>query len=540
MSTKLLIGDARDLLKTLPDQSVHCVITSPPYYGLRDYGTATWEGGDSDCDHVVGAIRTGLGLEKLGERYAGGRHKAAEPKPMMAKGMCPKCGARRTDGQIGLEATPADYIAELVSVFQEVWRVLRDDGTVWLNLGDSYNNFRVEMGPGQAVHGRDKLNGKPEPKSRPRGAAGLKEKDLMMMPARVAIALQDSGWYVRSDCIWCKPNPMPESCTDRPTSSHEHIFLLAKSGDTTFWTHRDGAGSRAQPAPDYRWLDGDNDEAETDQEPPLWRLERSSVDPRRKRWRRVNLWVGRDYFYDAEAVREGVAPSQIGRERSDVVGGKSWNERNQHSEGGTYEIRKLRPSVAKGGFGGKTADQAQPAFRADYGSRNLRNVWTIATLPFASAHFATFPPDLVETCVRAGTSERGCCQQCGAPWFRRITKGAPDEAHRAASGADASGGYNGQSTKNHDAAGVQNASDVKRRILEGMREKTYDWSPTCGCDRWPPVPCTVLDPFMGAGTTGLVADRLGRDAIGIELNPDYAELARKRVVGDSPLFAVVT
>jgi hypothetical protein len=122
---------------------------------------------------------------------------------------------------------------------------------------------------------------------------------------------------------------------------------------------------------------------------------------------------------------------------------------------------------------------------------------------------------------------------------RQVTKGEPDEAHRAASGADASGGYNGQSTKNHDAAGVQNASDVKRRILEGMRHKTFDWQPSCRCDSRAPVPCTVLDPFVGAGTTALVADRLGRDAVGIELSEDYASMARGRVTADSPLFAVV-
>lgn len=157
--------------------------------------------------------------------------------------------------------------------------------------------------------------------------------------------------------------------------------------------------------------------------------------------------------------------------------------------------------------------------------------------PYADAHFATFPPELAERCIKAGTSAKGCCPTCAAPWARTITKGEPDEAHRAASGADSTGGYNGQSTKDHDSHGVQNASDVKRRILEGMRLKTYGWQPTCDCPLADPVPCTVLDPFAGAFTTALVADRLGRDAIGIELNADYIAMAKRRIEQDAGLFA---
>jgi hypothetical protein len=172
--------------------------------------------------------------------------------------------------------------------------------------------------------------------------------------------------------------------------------------------------------------------------------------------------------------------------------------------------------------------------------RNARDVWTIASHPFPEAHFATFPPKLAETCILAGTSEMGACPSCGAPWARTTTKGEPDEAHRAACGADASGGYAGKSTKNHDAAGVQNASDVKRRILDGLRKKTYGWQPTCECPPGDPVPCVVLDPFGGAGTVALVADRLGHDAVLIELNPEYIEITRRRITKDAGLFAEVT
>jgi DNA modification methylase len=231
---------------------------------------------------------------------------------------------------MGLEDTPEEYIAGMVAVFREVRRVLRDDGTLWLSLGDSYN----------------------------------KPKDLMMMPARVALALQADGWYLRSEIIWAKPNPMPESVTDRPTNAHEKLYLLSK----------------------------------------------------RQR-----------YYYDAEAVRE--ASDEPERQRKDRVGGAN-GHLVRHSEGGIME---------------------------QVTSRNLRNVWTIATAPFAEAHFATFPPKLVEPCIRAGCPEGGA----------------------------------------------------------------------------------VLDPFGGAGTTGLVADRLKRDAVLIELNPEYAEMARNRIERDAGLFSQV-
>ena len=168
---EILAGDCRTVLAQLPEKSVNCCVTSPPYFNLRDYGK---------------------------------------------------------EGQIGLETSLAEYIEELVKVFEEVHRVLRDDGTLWLSLGDSYNNFRTQMGPGQGFHDRN-LRGKPSPESKGRGQSGFKEKDLMMVPARVAIALQERGWYLRSDIIWQKPNPMPESIKDRPTNSHEHVFLLSKN-----------------------------------------------------------------------------------------------------------------------------------------------------------------------------------------------------------------------------------------------------------------------------------------------------------------------
>jgi DNA modification methylase len=289
----LYLGDARAVLVAMSDESAQCCVTSPPYWGLRDYGA---------------------------------------------------------DGQLGLEASPDEYVSALVAVFREVRRVLRDDGTLWLNLGDSYARAPEKGGTG-TPNGRNKpemgyTGAKPLP-------SGLKPKDLVGIPWRVAFALQADGWWLRSDIIWHKPNPMPESVTDRPTKAHEYVFLLAKS--------------------------------ET-------------------------------YFYDADAVKE---PAVRGHAGSRFDSGKT----AAHQLG-----------------------RASATPRVDDGTRNRRSVWSIATRPFKGAHFATFPPALVEPCILAGSRP----------------------------------------------------GDV------------------------------VLDPFNGAGTTGMVAMQRGRRYVGVELNPDYAQLAVER------------
>lgn len=308
----------------MADKSVHCCVTSPPYFGLRDYGHS---------------------------------------------------------GQIGLEATPDAFVAEMVAAFREVKRVLRDDGTLWLNLGDTYNNNpstslipRMEQGNGGGSFqippekhmqaNRAKAN-----KAQPLIAAGIKKKDLIGIPWRVAFALQADGWYLRQDIIWSKPNPMPESVTDRCTKAHEYIFLLSKSAR---------------------------------------------------------------YYYDQAAVMEPAAPASVERLSQPMIEQQRGSDRVPGKTNGTM----------------KAVGSAM---------RNKRSVWEIATQPFSEAHFATFPPDLIEPCIRAGCPEGG----------------------------------------------------------------------------------TVIDPFGGAGTTALVADRLRRDAILIELNPDYAAMARQRLQNDAGMFAEV-
>ena len=218
----ILVGDNRKTLSKIPDKTIQTCITSPPYWGLRDYGTATWLGGDEQCDHLGKPFSTRANINA----NSGGRDvKNAEMREFY-KEQCGKCGALRQDEQIGLEQTPEEYVEQLCSVFDQVWRVLVDDGTLWLNLGDSYNASTPNRSGTNAFNdGRKNRN----QRLTTGGVSGLKPKDLVGIPWRVAFALQARGWYLRSEIIWHKPNPMPESVTDRPTKSHEHIFLFTKS-----------------------------------------------------------------------------------------------------------------------------------------------------------------------------------------------------------------------------------------------------------------------------------------------------------------------
>ncbi|WP_082537411.1 MULTISPECIES: site-specific DNA-methyltransferase [unclassified Aureimonas] len=324
----------------MPEGSIDCVVTSPPYFGLRDYGML---------------------------------------------------------GQIGMEATPAEFVAALVQVFRQVRRVLKADGSLWLNIGDSYAGSwgaqsRGDDTPG-TLEGGSMISAR-QIAAHPRGQSGtgslkrtpgLKPKDLMMIPARVAIALQDDGWYLRQDIIWHKPNPMPESVRDRCTKAHEYVFLLTKS-------------------------------------------------PR--------------YFYDADAIAEGLAPASVGRLAQVGLA----------SQAGSSRVPGKANGAMKAVAGGRK--RGVPPRHASYessdqsglddvgrGYRNKRSVWSISTQPFSDAHFATMAPELAETCILAGCPKGG----------------------------------------------------------------------------------TVLDPFGGAGTTALVALRHGRKAELIELNPDYAAMARRRI-----------
>lgn len=225
-NVEILLGDAIDRVKTLDEKSIQTVITSPPYWGLRDYGTATWEGGDSKCEHTI----------SMPSKWTDKKRRADRPEVANRGGdnsKCHKCGALRIDNQVGLESSPEEYISNLVQLFDEVKRVLADDGTVWITIGDSYVG-QSWSGRGNIIDTKGNTYVGSDGKGR-RGAAhkkqgkGLKPKDLVGIPWMLAFAMRNAGWYLRSDIIWAKPNPIPEPVKDRPTRAHEYIFLFSKN-----------------------------------------------------------------------------------------------------------------------------------------------------------------------------------------------------------------------------------------------------------------------------------------------------------------------
>lgn len=391
--------DALEGLRQLDSGSIHCAITSPPYWGLRDYGV---------------------------------------------------------DGQIGQEPTIDLYVQSLVEVFRELRRALRADGTLWLNLGDSYassgragkqqlSKFGERYRGGGKKHSEASIGRSPTPQ-------GLQQKQLLGVPWRVAFALQEDGWFLRSEIVWVKLNPMPESVEDRPTGTHEKVFLLSKS-------------------------------------------------PR--------------YFYDQDAIRE--------RTRSD------------------NHPRKFRP-------GQKSGDPSFVKSNAGYlssiegvlSTRNARNfwnaydifeLWEIATQAVSEKHYATFPEELVRRCLLAGTSSKGVCSRCGAPWIREVEVSGetPREKMEELGPSDYA---NAQPIHEQglDHAG-SHGSNIRERVTTG-------WSPTCSClgkvDKEHPkpgmvTPSVVLDPFMGSGTTGKVCERFNRDWIGFDLDERNIEIAKRRI-----------
>ena len=446
----IMVGDCLRRLQEIPDNSIHCCITSPPYWGLRSY-----KGGPD---------------------------------------------------MIGLEQSFDEHLENLVSVFREVRRVLRKDGVLFLNYGDAYWGGKGQSNFAYAASHTDR-NTLQKSYHHVAGEIGqtrptdgkhpiFKPKDLMMMPSLVAMALRDDGaadvramrtierigyeladeyraadeeipgpvrrvldklaeeyaqakgdsWWLRSEIIWQKPNPMPESVTDRPTSAHEKLFLLSKSAK---------------------------------------------------------------YFYDAEAVRSDYKQAQHGE------GLTAWATSSGHH--GQDPRDKPRPGAQRWENGSKGT------------GANLRNVWTIPTHSFSEAHFATFPPKLVEPCIKAGTSEKGCCAKCGSPWVRRTEKRDTGTMTKKPDGWATGDGSHG--TVHRDGREAGKTMEVTCTVSTG-------WLPTCDHDA-DPVPCVCLDPFAGAGTVGLVALQLGRSAKLIELSSEYVEMARVRIKKSMGMFSRV-
>ena len=338
-----MILNADALHLPIASNMAQCCVTSPPYYGLRDYGTAKWEGGNLECDH----LETN---DTRDPKYTKQTQNAGTSK-IGYKSICAKCGAIRIDSQIGLEPTPEEYVSNLVSVFREVWRVMKDDGVIWVNIGDSY----AGSGKGGQSEEKRSTNWQPDyphgidPSKRNASrwgggnlpaTDGLKPKDLIGIPWRVAFALRADGWYLRSDIIWSKPNPMPESVTDRPTKSHEYLFLLTKS-------------------------------------------------PR--------------YYYDNEAIKEPVTDTSMDRYSQDIENQTGSNRVPGKTNG------NMKAVLPRYGGNKYTADPAvfnrtKSGNAYDFRPlRNKRSVWEIATQPTSYAHFATYPEKLVEPCILAGS-----------------------------------------------------------------------------------------------------------------------------------------
>jgi DNA modification methylase len=354
-------GDALVSLRQLPDCCVQTCATSPPYYSLRDYGTGRWEGGSAGCDHKPSGGKQGVTGQRADRTFT------AE---QVFRDVCGKCSARRVDLQIGLEQSPAAFIARLVAVFAEVRRVLRPDGTCWVNMGDSYNNFRSQMGPGQAVHGRDNFRGKPDVKSRKRGTKGIKEKDLLGIPWQLALALREDGWYLRSEIVWVKQSPMPESCRDRPTKAHEQIFLLTRS--PTYFYDQDAERVPQTSYPHSSVSKNGYETGPMDRKGSGWKSEKVTSQVYDYNPNGRNLWT---YWPDLKETPE-------------------------------------------------EALQAILAHLDDLGmlEQVVSDVWgDLKPSPFAGRHFATFPLDLPRRCIALGTSAHGACAKCGAPW-RRVTE----------------------------------------------------------------------------------------------------------------------
>jgi len=464
-------------MSELPDESVQCVITSPPYWGLRKYsGVAdlVW-GGRADCEHRWDIDTTAIQgnnsmVRGQGETDSGAfaipKFKETDMKQRkeVVGNFCSLCGAWK--GQYGLEPTPEMYIEHTVEILREIRRVLRKDGVCFWNIGDSYAGNKT--GNTETIKNPKAVTDTFAKALSP----GQKPKDLCLIPFRVAIAAQEpwykckycgeessgwsvlrprkyawihyfcpicgkeqtrakmveDGWWVRSDIIWSKPNPMPESVTDRPTNSHEHILMLTKSAR---------------------------------------------------------------YYWDADAVREEYT-EPMNRWGGDILradGESMWDKGTGQS---TYRDRNMRPNPA---------------------GRNIRSVWTFPTQPYPEAHFAVFPEKLPEICIKAATPEVGCCSECGAPWERVTDTNYEKRATRHPTEKYASVN-NGVKPNPGDFMG--------NKIVE-----TIGWQPTCNCNA-DKAPSLVLDPFLGAGTTAWVAKRLNRRCVGYELSGEYCELIVKR------------
>ena len=466
-------GHTLNLLRALAAESVHCAITSQPYWGLRDYGLEpqVW-GGETECRHEWGEE-----IKKDKRGLALGKEISPDARGSMNGQFCRLCGAWR--GSFGLEpaldclgwaaGNPCGqcYICHSLQIYREVRRVLRADGTFWLNIGDSYNGSGGAGGdynPGGLKAGQPRYPG--------RNAPGLKPKDLCGVPWRLALALQADGWWLRQKITWWKPNCMPESAPDRPTGDAEDLYLFSKSAH---------------------------------------------------------------YFWDEEAVR--IINRQLNTKQLNLF---PEIDRNPPDSG-----RKLRSvwCLPTESFTGQYCRICQTYYphgwkglkkRLDAAGQKKEGICRrCGSWEHWLSHFATFPQRLVEPMIKAGTSEKGVCPHCGAPWQRVVEKKKIFESGSGKSGNPISGKHG------PNLQGGGNTGDIRKGPC--LQTITTGWTPTCACPHTEAdlVPATALDPFSGMGTALLVAAKLQRRAIGCELNSDYLEMSRQRLARDLGMLAEI-
>ena len=504
----------------LPDETVQCVVTSPPYWGLRKYEgdqELIW-GGDASCEHEWGDNLHRAGYRASDTNPGKLQSMATQNRNVGHSNFCQKCGAWK--GSFGLEPTPELYVQHTVEIMREIKRVLRKDGVVFWNIGDSY----ASSPPGNKVP-QDRYNGHwhtggvkrfdGEEQLRSTVVSGLKPKDMCLIPFRVAIALQESGWWVRSVICWHKPNPMPESVNGWRWEKHK---IKVKKGirGTQPYSAETGQSDRVggKPKDPTEWIDCPGCEK---------CLPNGGYVLRKGSWRPTNtyehilmLTKSSEYYCDALAVRE--VANYDGRKDTIMKPSSKYSARNIRNDGDNPN------SVHQNGaerWPNKTEDGER--------GRNLRDVWTFPTQPFPGAHFAVFPEKLPELCIKAATSEKGCCPKCGAPWARvidRQVEGELEDRPYCGKGQLRSNGTAGGQGTQHSSLGQQ----------DKITRQTVDWRPTCNCGLEETTPCTVLDPFAGSATSLLVAQKLQRKAVGYELSKDYCKLDEARLRSYMPLW----
>lgn len=511
----LHIGDVVERLREMPRDWIDTVVTSPPYWGLRDYGTAIWIGGDPACDHVVGSKRSGLGLANHPATTRGGAIKVTETPEIKARKRCPHCGAERKDYQIGLEPTLAEHIEVMVAVFREIRRVLKPTGTVWLNYGDCYAtrpNGR-SAAAGKAAADDDRTFRDKPVSTVGTGALGegymdrpfrdvvnaVKDKDLCMVPNVLALALRADGWHLRSEIVWGKPNPMPDSSgSQRPSTAHEKIFLLTKSTSAEIWRARDTGELSMRPDLTEQCEMITARDAEG----------RTKIGPR---WLRIGS------HYDASAVMQPSSPNTHARISQDVARQAG----STRAHGGTKANGPMKAVVSKLAPDRSGGVKNNAAFRSALSTGDA----TFVSGKVKGALVGARPP---------GTAAHTGIERAREKWREERRGLTPrHEGQINHTGLDDLGRGQGRLLRNYEAAPLP----VWRIATKPFPEAHFATFPPelaalCISAGSPPADGRVLDPFGGAGTTALVALRMGRRAELIELSPTYAAIARRRLERD--------